>query len=120
MTDYTSNSQLFTLTAATAQAATWADWYNEIVVQVSGTGSVFVNTDGSVATTGEAGEMEVQAGSSASFANEQVKGYPFKVGAGGDPANIGGTVQSNTPASGHGTSVSLISAGTPTVLVSAQ
>jgi hypothetical protein len=120
MADLTSNSQNFTLTAATAQAATWATFFNEIVVQVSGTGSVFVNTDGSVATTGEAGEQEVQAGQTVALPNQQVKSYPFKVGAGGDSLNMGGTSQSNTPASGYGTSISMISAGTPTVQVSAQ
>jgi hypothetical protein len=122
MPDLTSNSQIFN-PSASAQTANFADYFNEIIVENADTIAVSVNTDGSVVTAYEAGAVVVLPGSTVSIANEQVKSYPFKVGAGGDPFNIGGTAQQNTPASGHGTSVSFISETTPgsgKIIVSAQ
>ena len=122
MTDLTSNSQIFT-SSTSEQHATFSDYFNHVVVVDDDVVSLWVNTDGSTVTDAEAGSVEVPPGDTAQIANEQVRSYPFKVGAGGDPANIGGTPQQNTPASGHGTYVSFISdsgATAKSVTVSAQ
>lgn len=121
MTDLTSNSQVFTA-SATEQHAEFTDYFNEVIVVNGDTKSIWVSTDGSTTTDAEAGSVEVPAGTSAQIANEQVKTYPFTVGAGGD-SNGYGTSQSNTPASGYGTYVSFISdasPGTGKIVVSAQ
>jgi hypothetical protein len=123
MPDTTSNSQVFSA-SVTAQTATFADWFNEIIIVNGSNRALWVNTDGSVATDAEAASIVVEAGQSVSVGNEQFKSnWSGVVGPGGNSAGTG-TSQANTPASGFGTSVSFISdagvTGTNNVVVSAQ
>lgn len=120
MATTTSNSQNVTLAASTEQHVTWNEWFEFIAITNLGTTAVWVCTDGSTATVGETGADVVLPGAVATFPNRQ----PLP------NADVPGTVYSSGPGIGwqaqkgyagtNLTYVSLISSGTPQVVVSPQ
>lgn len=115
------NSQEVTLVAATATPVSWANWYPELVIVNDGAGTLFARTDGTAATGGS-GDMNIPAGAEVVLANEQPEPEPDKETGYAPYLTPGWTAQTdNSPyTSTHPTYVSLYSAGTPVVTVTAQ
>jgi hypothetical protein len=119
----TSNSLEATLTADTAHAFTWAQWFDNIVVtNTSTTATLWVTTDGTVAIEAEAGAVAVDPSATVMLYNRQPKPVWYTPGEVLGPGETPQMAQNGTdlPASGYGTYVSVISTGTPTVVVSPQ
>ena len=121
MATTTSNSQNVTLTANTESHLTWAEWFDWLEIQVIGSGTVWIATDGSTVTSAETGADVCIANSTIVVPNRQARPAWFTPGQ-DMSLSTGATPQqsqngSNLPASGHGTYVSLISSGTPQVVV---
>jgi hypothetical protein len=122
VTTTTSNSQTVTLTASTASALHWAEWFEYLIVtNLDASAVVWATTDGSVVTVAEAGAIAILPNSTVTIANRQARAAWYKPeqdmslssGAFSQQAQNG----TDLPASGFGTFVSLISSGTPTVVV---
>lgn len=123
-----------TLVASTADTVTFTDRYGYVSVANTGTGIIYVRLDGTAATVAGASCYAVMAGEVAMFANGLPLWYPssrvIQKGVnqfgGGNTATSPtdpGTVTPMESLAGQmvnpGTSVSLISSGTPTYTVSA-
>jgi hypothetical protein len=108
----TSNSQQVTLTANTEAHLTWSVYYEAIQVANLGSSPVWLTTDGTAATASETGADCCPANSTIVVANRQPKLKAIS-------SASGSTAQVLTaPSSGSLTYVSLISTGTPQVVVS--
>jgi hypothetical protein len=125
MSTTTSNSQNVTLTASTASALHWAEWFDYLVVtNLDASAVVWATTDGSAASVSETGAIAIPPSSTVTIANRQAKPAWYTPGE-NMTSSTGVTSQDNEngvnlPASGYGTYVSLISSGTPQVVVSPQ
>jgi hypothetical protein len=112
----TSNSWTTTLSASTEAHNGWNDTYYEtiIVENLDASSPVSVTTDGSTATVGANGEDVVLPGQVGVFSNQQPRQDHVTTAPGSTSQQL------TVPASGSLTYVSLISSGTPTVVVSPQ
>jgi hypothetical protein len=123
-----------TLAAATADTVTFPDRYGYLTVTNTGTTVLYVRSDGTAATVAGNDCLAVVPGESEMVANAEPLWYQSskvilagvnQFGGGNTAANPGapGMIQSQTSLAGHatnpGTSISLISAGTPSYTVAA-
>jgi hypothetical protein len=111
----TADSWTTTLEAATEAHHGWDVFADSIIVEhLGGPDPVWVCVDGSVAAVGANGEDVVLPGEVAVFSNQQPKQDHVTTAAGSTSQQL------TTPASGSLTYVSVISSGTPQIVVSVQ